>query len=97
MVDLDTLKDYLNKLNQYTSYLSYLKRINKKDNVRNIKNYFNKYIFISIKDFTEGHYDKLFVSNKDLKNYIRLHPDKKTYKNIVKKEKLYRIFLRQIG
>ena len=96
MIDLETLKDYLIRLNQDNIYLSYLKSIDKKDNLTNIKNFFNKYIFISIIDFKEGNYDKLFFTNKELKKYIEKNPDKKCNKQIVKKEKTYRIFLRQV-
>ena len=96
MIDLETLKDYLKRLNQYNIYLSYLKSIDKKDNLTNIKNFFNKYIFISIIDFKEGNYDKLFFTKKDLKTYIKKNPDKKCHKQMVKKEKIHRIFLRQV-
>ena len=64
------------------------------NNLTNIKNYFNKYIFISIQDFHQGHYDKLFYTNKDLKHYLKKHPDKRSHKKIVKKDKVYKIFLR---
>ena len=97
MIDLETLKDYLKRLNQYNIYLSYLKSIDKIDNLTNIKNFFNKYIFISIIDFKEGNYDKLFFTKKDLKTYIKKNPDKKCDKQMVKKEQTYRIFLRQVG
>ena len=96
MIDLETLKDYLTRLNQDKKYLSYLKSIDKKDNLTNIKNFFNKYIFISIIDFKEVNYDKLFFTKKDLKTYIKKNPDKKCHKQMVKKEKIHRIFLRQV-
>ena len=97
MIDLETLKDYLKRLNQDKKYLSYLKSIDKKDNLTNIKNFFNKYIFISIIDFKEGNYDKLFFTNNELKTYIGENPDKKCDKKMVKKEQIHRIFLRQVG
>jgi len=96
MIDLVTLKDYLKRLNQDKKYLSYLKSINKKNNLTNIKKFFNKYIFISIIDFKEGNYDKLFSTNKELKKYIKKNPDKKCDKKMVKEEEIYRIFLRQL-
>ena len=96
MIDLETLKDYLIRLNQDKKYLSYLKYIDKKDNLTNIKNFFNKYIFISIIDFKEGNYDKLFFTKKDLKKYIKKNPYKTCDKQIIKKEEIYRIFLRQV-
>ena len=56
----------------------------------------NKYIFISIQDFHQGHYDKLLFTNKDLKNYLNQYPEKRSHKKIVKKDKVYKIFLRNL-
>ena len=95
-INIELYHDYLNRLNQMNSYIKYLKVINKQDNSTNLKNYFNKYIFISIKDFHQGHYDKLFFTNKDLKYYLNQYPEKRSHKNIIKKEKVYKIFLRNI-
>mgnify|MGYP006125048401 CR=1 FL=1 len=95
-INIDTFKDYLEKLNQLNSYGAYLNRLNKKDNLTNIKNFFNTHIFISIKDFDEEKYDKLFYTNKNLSKYIRQNPDRKAYKKIIKKKKKYKIFLRKI-
>lgn len=93
-VDLDTLKDYLTKLNKLEDYNDYLKEHGKNDSITTIKNYFNDYIFISILDFQEGDYDKLHNTRADLIEYIQQNPDRKSYKNIVKKERTYKIFLR---
>lgn len=95
-INIELYHDYLNKLNQMNSYQSYLKIIKKQDNITNIKNYFNKYIFISIYDFHHGNYDKLFFTNKDLKYYLNKYPEKRSHKKIIKKEKVYRIFLRNL-
>ena len=73
-INIELYHDYLNRLDQMNSYRKYLKIIKKRDNLTNLKNYFNKYIFISIQDFHQGHYDKLFYTNKDLKNYLNQNP-----------------------
>ena len=96
IIDIDTLRDYLEKLNQLNSYGAYLNRLDKNDNLTNIKKYFNTHIFISIKDFDEEKYDKLFYTNKNLKKYIRQNPNRKAYKKIIKKEKKYKVFLRTL-
>jgi len=54
-INIELYHDYLNRLNQMNSYKEYLKVINKQDNLTNLKTFFNKYIFISIKDFHQGH------------------------------------------
>jgi len=95
-INIELYHDYLNRLNQMNSYRKYLKVIKKRDNLTNLKNYFNKYIFIYIQDFHQGHYNKLFFTNKDLKYYLNNNPDKRSNKNIIKKEKVYRIFLRNL-
>jgi len=95
-INIELYHNYLNRLNQMNSYKEYLKIINKCDNLTNLKNFFNKYIFISIKDFHQGHYDKLFFTNKDLKNYLNHNPEKRSHKNIIKREKVYRILLRNL-
>ena len=95
-INKELYHDYLNRLNQMNSYKEYLKVIKKRDNLTNLKNFFNKYIFISIQDFHQGNYDKLFFTNKDLKNYLNQYPEKRSHKNIIKREKVYRIFLRNL-
>ncbi len=94
-INIELYHDYLNRLNQMNSYKEYLKVIKKRDNLTNLKTFF-KYIFISIQDFHQGHYDKLFFTNKDLKYYLNQYPKKISHKKIIKKEKVYRIFLRNL-
>jgi len=93
-VDLDTLKDYLRMLNMFDAYDYYLQEHGKNDSITTIKNYFNTKIFISIRDFHEGNYDRLHDTRADLIEYIQLDPSRKSYKNIVKHERRYKIFLR---
>ena len=93
-VDLDTLKDYLRMLNMFDTYDYYLQTYGKNDSITSIKNYFNTHIFISIRDFHEGNYDRLHNTRADLMRYIQQNPDRKAYKNIVKHERRYKIFLR---
>lgn len=95
-INIELYHDYLNRLNQMNSYKEYLKVINKRDNLTNLKTFFNKYIFISIYDFHHKNYDKLFFTNKDLKYYLNKYPEKRSHKKIIKKEKVYRIFLRNL-
>ena len=92
-VDLDTLKDYLTKLEKLEDYNDHLQEHGKNDSITTIKNYFNNYIFISIRDFHEGNYI-LHDTRAELIEYIQQHPDRKEYKNIVKDERRYKIFLR---
>ena len=94
MVDLDTLKDYLRLLTMFDEYDYYLQEHGKNDSITSIKNYFNDCIFISIRDFHEGNYDILHHTRAELIEYIRQNPDRKAYKNIVKEERRYKIFLR---
>ena len=93
-VDLDTLKDYLRMLNMFDAYDYYLQEHGKNDSITSIKNYFNTKIFISIRDFHEGNYDILHDTRAELIEYIQQHPSRKSYKNIVKDERRYKIFLR---
>jgi len=93
LLNMDTYKDYLNKLDKLDDYNNFLNVINKKDNLTNIKLYFNKHIFISIVDFKEGNY-LLFNDLKSFKKYLTKNPHKKQNKNVIKQEKTYRIFLR---
>ena len=93
-VDLDTLKDYLTKLKRLKGYNEYLQEHGKNDSITSIKNYFNTKIFISIRDFHEGNYDILHDTRAELIEHIQQHPDRKEYKNIVKDERRYKIFLR---
>ena len=94
MVDLDTLKDYLRMLNMFDAYDYYLQEHGKNDSITSIKNYFNTKIFISIRDFHEGNYDRLHDTRAELIEYIQEHPDRKASKKIVKDERTYKIFLR---
>ena len=96
-INKELYHDYLNRLNQMNSYQSYLKVIKKRDNLTNLKTFFNKYIFISIYDFHQENYDKLFFTNKDLKDYLIKNPEKRIHKKITKKEKVYKIFLRNLS
>ena len=96
IIDINTLKSYLEKLNKLNEYERYLKMLKKNDNLTNIKKYFNDYIFISITDFHEGEYNKLHATNNELTSYINKHPDRKEYKKLVKEEKKYKIFLRHL-
>ena len=91
-INKELYHDYLNRLNQMNSYKEYLKVIKKRDNLKNLKNFFNKYIFISIQDFHQGYYDKLFFTNKDLKNYLNKYPEKRSHKKIIKSLKHYDIY-----
>ena len=93
-VDLDTLKDYLTKLKRLKGYNKYLQEHGKNDSITSIKNYFNTKIFISIPDFHEGNYKLRHDTRAELIEYIQQHPDRKEYKNIVKDERRYKIFLR---
>ena len=93
-VDLDTLRDYLRMLNMFDTYDYYLQEHRKNDSITTIKNYFNNYIFISIRDFHEGNYDRLHDTRAELIEYIQEHPDRKASKKIVKDERTYKIFLR---
>jgi hypothetical protein len=95
-INIELLHGYLNILNHMSSYKEYLKVIKKKDNLTNLKTFFNKYIFISIYDFHHKNYDKLFFTNKDLKYYLNQNPEKRSHKDIIKKEKVYKIFLRNL-
>ena len=93
-VDLDTLKDYLTRLEMLEDYNEYLQKHGKNDSITSIKNYFNTKIFISIRDFHEGNYDILHDTRAELIEYIQQNPSRKSYKNIVKDERRYKIFLR---
>ena len=93
IVSKEIYHDYLKRLNQTESYRAYLLAINKVDNITNLKDFFNKYIFISIYDFHNENYDKLFFTRKDLKYYLNKNSEKRSHKKIIKKEKVYRIFL----
>ena len=93
-MDLSTLKDYLHTLGYLRLYFLYLRNTEKYDNLTNIKLYFNNNIFISIVDFHERKYDKLFLDKNNFKIYMKQNPTKSLDKNNVKKDKKYRIFLR---
>ena len=93
-VDLDTLKDYLTKLEKLEDYNDHLQEHGKNDSITSIKNYFNTKIFISIPDFHEGNYKLRHDTRAELIEYIQQNPSRKSYKNIVKDERRYKIFLR---
>jgi len=94
IMDINTLKGYLSELNNLELYLTYLKESNKTDNLTNIKYYFNTSIFISVVDFREKEYDKLFMNKREFKKYLKHNPDKVCDAKSVKAEKIHRIFLR---
>ena len=94
IISKEIYDDYLERLNQTESYREYLRDIAKEDNITNLKNYFNTSIFISIHDFHKKKY-KLHDTRKDLKYYLNKNPEKRSHKKLVKKEKVYRIFLRE--
>jgi hypothetical protein len=93
-MDIATLKDYLHTLGYLRLYFIYLKNTGKQDNLTNIKLYYNNNIFISIIDFRDKNYDKLFFDKVSFKKYMKLNPSKSINKNDVKRDKKYRIFLR---
>ena len=94
IVSKELYHEYLNRLDQMKAYQVFLKTIQKNDNLTNLKLFFNKYIFISIYDFHWGNYNQLFFTKKDLKHYLIKYPEKRSHKNLVKREKVYKILLR---
>ena len=94
MYDIDVLKGYLDVLGFLKIYLRYLDNTGKKDNLRSIKEYFNRNIHISIIDFHNGNYGALYLNIEDFRRYMKEHPNKRSYKDQVKREKIYRVFLR---
>ena len=96
VIDCDTLKGYLRFLKKEDDYRGYLKQSDRQDTLTSIKKYFNERIFISIKDFDEGKYNKLCSSRSDLIKYLKAHPDRKSDKKFIKRYTKYRIFLRLV-
>lgn len=94
MYNIDTLKEYLTRLNKLDDYDIWRQLESKTDIIKNIKLYYNRYIFISIVDFHEGHYEQLFPDVGALKSYLNSNLDRKRHKQEVKDEQTYRIFLR---
>ena len=93
--ELGRLKDILHTLGYLRLYLRYIKNTKKKDSLKNIKAYFNNNIFISIIDYKEKNYDKLFLNSKDFKKYMKNHPEKVASKREYKSSP-YRILLRGV-
>ena len=96
-IDCDTLKGYLRVLKKEDNYRGYLKQSDRQDTLPSIKKYFNERIFISIKDFDEGKYDKLCSSRSDLIKYLNANPERRSDKKLIKGNKKYRIFLRLVS
>lgn len=93
--ELGRLKDILQTLGYLRLYLRYIKNTKKKDSLKYIKIYFNNNIFISIIDYKEKNYDKLFLNSSDFKKYMKKHPEKVASKKDYKKSP-YRILLRGV-
>jgi len=93
--ELGRLKDILQTLGYLRLYLRYIKNTNKKDSLKNIRDYFNNNIFISIIDYKEKIYDKLFLNSNDFKKYMKNHPEKVASKREYKSSP-YRILLRGV-
>jgi len=93
--ELGRLKGVLNTLKQLKSYKRFIKNSKKKDSLKNIRDYFNNNIFISIIDYKEKNYDKLFLNSNDFKKYMKNHPEKVASKREYKSSP-YRILLRGV-
>ena len=93
--ELGRLKGILNTLDRLKHYKKYIKDTKKKDSLKNIKAYFNNNIFISIIDYKEKNYDKLFLNSNDFKKYMKNHPEKVASKREYKSGP-YRILLRGV-
>ena len=93
--ELGRLKGILNTLERLKHYKRYIKDKKKKDSLKNIKAYFNNNIFISIIDYKEKKYDKLFLNSSDFKKYMKNHPEKVASKREYKSSP-YRILLRGV-
>ena len=93
--ELERLKGILNTLDRLKHYKKYIKDTKKKDSLKNIKAYFNNSIFISIIDYKEKNYDKLFLNSNDFKKYMKNHPEKVASKREYKGSP-YRILLRGV-
>ena len=93
--ELGRLKGILNTLDRLKHYKKYIKDSKKKDSLKNIKAYFNNNIFISIIDYKEKNYDKLFLNSSDFKKYMKNNPEKVASKREYKSSP-YRILLRGV-
>ena len=93
--ELGRLKGILNTLERLKHYKRYIKDKKKKDSLKNIRDYFNNNIFISIIDYKEKNYDKLFLNSNDFKKYMKNHPEKVASKREYKGS-AYRILLRGV-
>jgi len=93
--ELGRLKGILNTLERLKHYKRYIKDKKKKDSLKNIRDYFNNNIFISIIDYKEKNYDKLFLNSNDFKKYMKNHPEKVASKREYKGSP-YRILLRGV-
>ena len=90
--NLSLFKCYLRILGKLTSYKNWLKEESKKDNITNCKLYFNKFIFIHIRDFKAGRYD-LYSDKKLFYRGVR----KKPYNKEKAKEERLNIFLHDLN
>ena len=61
IVSKELYHEYLNRLDQMKAYQVFLKTIQKNDNLTNLKLFFNKYIFISIYDFSLGELQSIIL------------------------------------
>ena len=85
---MDDFKTNLTQLNKLNEYYIYLNESDKTDNLTNIKKFYNEHIFISIVDFENGH---------DLRNYLRNAPNKIMNRNLAKRERRLKIFLKDVS
>ena len=90
------LQGYLQEFKKYKMYTTYLRKTNKQHSLKVMKYFFNKYIFISVIDFKNKEFSKLFINHKQFKKYMKNNPGKMMSRKVVKQEKTYRIFLREI-
>ena len=93
--ELERLKNILHTLDCLRLYFIYIKNTKRKDSLKNIKKYFNNCIFISIVDYENENYDKLFLNSSHFKKYMKNNPDKVASKKKYKKSP-YRILLRGV-
>ena len=93
--NLSLYKCYLRILGKLTSYKNWLKEESKNDNITNCKLYFNKFIFIHIRDFKAGRYDLLYDSNNKPSFYRDVR--KKPYNRETAKAERLNIFLHDLN
>lgn len=86
-----------NNHNMYDLYEKYLKNTGLKDNITTIKLYFERNIFISIKEYKSGNYKHFFVDGYKFKQYMRDNPTLKKKLGKAKSKKEYKILLRKIN